>query len=237
MPPYASRLGSMRESLQLQSNAEQTSTGGRRTSAWTTYATVPGEYVEPAGGTEQFQQSAVVAELGPRFRIRYRTDVRAKHQVLWKGLTLQILAPPIPEVRGRDPLPDPADGTHAMNNRRDATWDLMAAVYPLLNVASCSPCRRAACFTRRRRRGRHRRTPSCRRRRDEAMPVMQAMPVARPGGALPGEGVSAAPEYSDALLIVQAAIQILDGARPVSRITWCCVSGGNGRRRFRIRSW
>ena len=94
------RIGPMRESLTLQSNAEQTSTGtGRRTANWTTYATVPGEYLQPPGGTEQFQQAAVVAELGPRFRIRYRTDVQAKHRVLWRGRTLQILAPPIPVMK------------------------------------------------------------------------------------------------------------------------------------------
>lgn len=94
------RIGGMRETLQLQSNAEQTSTGtGRRTANWSTYATVAAEYVEPDGGTEQVQQSAVVAELGPRFRIRYRTDVRAKHQVIWRGQTLQILAPPVTQMK------------------------------------------------------------------------------------------------------------------------------------------
>lgn len=89
----ASRIGSMRESLQLQSNAEQTSTGtGRRTPNWTVYATVAGEYLQPASGSESFQQSAVVAELGPKFRIRYRTDVEPKHRLIWRGQTLQIHA-------------------------------------------------------------------------------------------------------------------------------------------------
>lgn len=91
-----SRIGPMRETLQLQSNAEVTSSGtGRRTANWSTYATVPGEYLQPPGGTKQFQQSAVVAEVPPTFRIRYRTDVQAKHRVIWRGQTLQILAPPI----------------------------------------------------------------------------------------------------------------------------------------------
>src|SRR4051812_38759954 len=96
--PLPSRLGKMRESLQLQSNSEVTSTGtGRRTANWATYATVAGEYLQPTGGTEQFQQAAVVAELVAMFRIRYRADVRAKHRVLWNGTTtLQILAPPVP---------------------------------------------------------------------------------------------------------------------------------------------
>lgn len=96
-----SRIGPMRETLQLQSNAEVTSTGtGRRTPNWSTYATVAGEYLPPMmPGTEQVQQTAVVAELQPRFQIRYRTDVRAKHRVLWRGQTLEILAPPIPVMK------------------------------------------------------------------------------------------------------------------------------------------
>lgn len=87
------RLGAMRESLALQRNDEVTSTGtGRRTRDWETYATVAGEYLEPAGGTEQQQRAAVVAELLPSFRIRYRIDVKPKHQLLWRGQTLQITA-------------------------------------------------------------------------------------------------------------------------------------------------
>lgn len=93
MPPLVPRLGAMRESLALQSNAETTSTGtGRRTATWTTYATVAGEYLRPQDGTEQLQQAAVVAQLGPRFRIRYRTDVVPKHRLIWRGRTVEIHA-------------------------------------------------------------------------------------------------------------------------------------------------
>lgn len=96
--PLASRLGKMRESLALQRNTETTSTGtGFRTASWATYATVAGEYLEPAGGHESWQQNAVVAQLPPRFRIRYRTDVLPKHRLVWKGLTLEIAAV-IPET-------------------------------------------------------------------------------------------------------------------------------------------
>ena len=85
--------GKMRETLALQSNAVQTSTGtGFSDDNWSTYASVQGEYEEPQSGTEQFQQAAVVAVLGPSFRIRYRTDVVPKHRVLWRGQTLQITA-------------------------------------------------------------------------------------------------------------------------------------------------
>lgn len=91
--PLAARIGSMRESLQLQSDTVTTSTGtGYRTDGWATYATVAGEYLQPTGGSEQWQQGAVVAQLGPAFRIRYRTDVVPKHRLLWRGQTLQIAA-------------------------------------------------------------------------------------------------------------------------------------------------
>jgi len=93
MGPYATRIGSMRETLALQSNTITTSTGtGFQSDGWSTYATVKGEHLPPASGRESWQQSAVVAELGPTFRIRYRTDVRPKHQILWNGVTLQIAA-------------------------------------------------------------------------------------------------------------------------------------------------
>lgn len=94
------RIGPMRESLTLQVNTEMTSTGtGFKTANWATYATVPAEYLQPDQGTEGWKQASVVAELGPRFSIRYREDVRAKHRVLWRGQTLQILAPPTPVMK------------------------------------------------------------------------------------------------------------------------------------------
>lgn len=93
MPPLASRIGAMRESLTLQSNTEVTSTGtGFKTAGWAPYATVAGEYLEPESGREAWQQGAVVAHQGPTFRIRYRDDVVPKHRLIWKGRTLQIHA-------------------------------------------------------------------------------------------------------------------------------------------------
>lgn len=93
------RIGPMRESLALQSNTITTSTGtGFSTAGWATYATVAGEYLEPDSGSESYAQAAVVAQLGPRFRIRYRTDVVPKHRLTWRSQTLQIAAV-IPEVK------------------------------------------------------------------------------------------------------------------------------------------
>ncbi len=98
MSPLPARIGAMRESLELQSNTETTSTGtGFRTASWAAYATVPAEKLSASsGGTEQWQQAAVVAEDVHLFRIRYRADVRAKHRAIWRGLTLQILT--IPQI-------------------------------------------------------------------------------------------------------------------------------------------
>lgn len=93
MPPFPSRLGAMRESLALQSNTQTTSTGtGFKADGWATYATVAAEYLAPATGRESWQQGAVVANLGPRFRIRYRTDVEPKHRIRWRSQTLEIQA-------------------------------------------------------------------------------------------------------------------------------------------------
>lgn len=95
MPPLAPRLGSMREQLQLQRNtlaASSTADDGFKRHGWATYVTVAGEYEAPPTGVEAFEASAVTAELPVSFRIRYRTDVVPKHRVLWKGLTLQIVA-------------------------------------------------------------------------------------------------------------------------------------------------
>lgn len=93
MPPLQTRIGAMRESLALQSNTLTTSTGtGFSTAGWATYATVQGEYLQPTGGREAFEGGAVTAELPPRFRIRYRSDVQPKHRAVWKGQTLEIHA-------------------------------------------------------------------------------------------------------------------------------------------------
>jgi hypothetical protein len=65
-----------------------------------------------------------------------------------------------------------------VTTRRDATWELMAAIYPLVNVASVLAVATAACSTRRRRRARCRRTRAAGAGASEAMPVMQGGQVA-----------------------------------------------------------
>jgi head-tail adaptor len=91
--PLSTRIGSMRESLALQRNTVATSTGtGFSTDGWATYATVPGEYVQPSVGREAWEGAAVTAELPTRFRIRDRSDVEPKHRLLWKGATYEIHA-------------------------------------------------------------------------------------------------------------------------------------------------
>jgi SPP1 family predicted phage head-tail adaptor len=101
--PLASRIGSMRETLHLRRNTQTTDTGtGFKTSSWNTFARVAAEYINPPGGRESWQQSAVVSEIRPRFRIRPRTDVEPKQQFLWKGVTYEIHAViPIQHVGAR----------------------------------------------------------------------------------------------------------------------------------------
>lgn len=93
MPPLRTRIGAMRESLTLQRDLVTTSTGtGFSSVAWSTYATVPGEYVQPSGGREAWEGSAVTAELPTTFRIRDRSDVEPKDRLLWNGLIHEIHA-------------------------------------------------------------------------------------------------------------------------------------------------
>ena len=111
-----------------------------------------------------------------------------------------------------------------MDTRRDATWDLIAAVYPLLNVAAFTALATSGLF--------HAQAPQ-----GTAPPygVLQgpAGYPALPAMQTPGQevrfqlkAVSSAPDYAEALLIIQAAIQLLDGARPaianhlVLRFSW-----------------
>lgn len=100
-----------------------------------------------------------------------------------------------------------------MDTRRDATWELMAAVYPLLNVAQLLAVATSGVF--------HAQAPQ-----GTAAPyaVIQgpAGYLALPTMQTPGQevrfqvkGVSSGLDYAEALLIVQAAIQLLDGTRPV----------------------
>lgn len=113
-----------------------------------------------------------------------------------------------------------------MNTRRDATWELMAAVYPLLNVPGFTGAGLATSGLF------HGLAPQ-----GTAPPygVLQAPAgyLALPAMQTPGQevrfqlkAVSSGPDYAEALLIIQAAIQLLDGARPaianhlVLRLWW-----------------
>lgn len=115
-----------------------------------------------------------------------------------------------------------------MTTRRDAAWDLIAAVYPLLNVAAFTAVATGGVF--------HAQAPQT-----TPLPygvlqapgATEAMPVMQGGQVAIGQevrfqlrGVSAAPDYAEALLIAQAGIQLLDGVTPavanhlVLRLWW-----------------
>jgi hypothetical protein len=113
-----------------------------------------------------------------------------------------------------------------MDTRRDATWELLAAVYALLNVPALTGAGLATGGLY------HAVAPQ-----QTVLPyaVLQApgADLALPAMQTPGQearfqvkAVSSAPDYAEALLIIQAAIQILDGARPtianhlVPRLWW-----------------
>lgn len=95
MAPLSSRIGAMRERLQLQRSAQTKGSDGFSTTTsdgFSTYATVAAEYIEQPTGVEAFEAAAVTAELPIEFRIWYRADVEPKHRALWKGQRLEIAA-------------------------------------------------------------------------------------------------------------------------------------------------
>lgn len=111
-----------------------------------------------------------------------------------------------------------------MNNRRGATKDLLGAVYPLLNVAMFTAVATNGLH--------HGQAPQ-----ETAPPygVLQSPSgyLALPAMGTPGEevkfqlrAVSAAPDYSEAMAIIDVAKQLLDGERPtvanhlVLRLWW-----------------
>lgn len=86
-------LGAMRERVALRSVTPAKDSDGFVTETPTTVATVWAE-VYHESGQEKFQQADLRGQTIVVFRIRFRSDVRGTWQVLWRGLTFQMLEPP-----------------------------------------------------------------------------------------------------------------------------------------------
>lgn len=82
--------GDLRETIEVrrQSNTKKQKTGGLMR-AWTTFATVRAE-IKSMDGREAVIGSVLMGVSHFQIRIRFRDDIRASDQVLWRGRELNI---------------------------------------------------------------------------------------------------------------------------------------------------
>lgn len=90
------KIGRLRHRIQLLRNnaipqKSQTSDGSR-VDDWTTVATVWGEFLE-LRGREYLAAQEAHSEVDAKFRIRYRSDVKADWRIIVNGRTFEVVSP------------------------------------------------------------------------------------------------------------------------------------------------
>lgn len=66
----------------------------------TTIENVPAQYA-PVSGHEQIRTGALMNDFSARFRFRYRTDIKAKDELLFEGRIFDVVGPVV-EIGRRD---------------------------------------------------------------------------------------------------------------------------------------
>jgi SPP1 family predicted phage head-tail adaptor len=84
--------GKLRHVVQLESQSGTADGGGGIAITWPAYATGVSALLKPANGTERRFADRLEANITHVAWIRYRTDVQAKHRLLYAGRTMQIRA-------------------------------------------------------------------------------------------------------------------------------------------------
>lgn len=88
------RAGRLRHRVKLQRNEAEQNTMGEPVPVWVVYATVDAE-VDPLKGNEFFGAQQINAELTTRVRVRWRPDIKAGDQIIFRERILLIATPPI----------------------------------------------------------------------------------------------------------------------------------------------
>lgn len=83
-------LGAMRERLLLEQPTETRGTSGGVSASFAPLATVWAEHM-PSRGREFFAARGLLAEKHAVFRIRYRSDITAKHRAQFNGAIYNII--------------------------------------------------------------------------------------------------------------------------------------------------
>lgn len=81
--------GSLDQRVTLQSLSATTDAGGGRVETWAEVATIWAK-VTPASGRERLETGQLESPAKYRVTIRRRTDITAKHRLLWQGKPLNI---------------------------------------------------------------------------------------------------------------------------------------------------
>lgn len=88
-----SDAGKLRELITIQRPAETQNSRGGYTTDWVDYASVRAE-VKAISGREAVLDHTLLGISTFQITIRFREDITAADQVLWRGRTLNIVAPP-----------------------------------------------------------------------------------------------------------------------------------------------
>lgn len=84
--------GKLRHAVELQSQSGVADGGGGTSLVWSAYASGVRAMLKPANGTERRFADRLEANITHVCWIRYRTDVLAKHRLLYAGRPMQIRA-------------------------------------------------------------------------------------------------------------------------------------------------
>lgn len=95
--------GDLNQRITLRSRAAGLDAHGHPSGAWQTVATVWAA-ARPVEGREFVAAGEARSEITVRFVIRWRSDVTAAMQVLWRGVAYDIVSPPIDPKGSRESL-------------------------------------------------------------------------------------------------------------------------------------
>lgn len=96
------RAGNLRHLVSLQSATAVEDDYGEDVETFAEYAPVYAD-ITPLSGKEFFDAQQVNSEISIKVIIRYRSDVKASHRVVFNDQILEIVAPPInPRFRNRE---------------------------------------------------------------------------------------------------------------------------------------
>ena len=88
------RAGNLRHLVSLQSAVKTQDGYGQKIETWSEYAQVYAD-IQPLQGRESYNAQQLNSEITVMVKMRYRSDVKAEHRIVYDGTTYEVSAPPI----------------------------------------------------------------------------------------------------------------------------------------------